>query len=97
MATSPTVTVSPATIPFGGTAVATVAFALASARDVTVTLTDGDQSGSGVVHVNGEPFPDIKVAGDPTIVPADWVISSDDPTAVLTPDPTNQANFNLQV
>ncbi len=91
MATNPTLTYA---LQPDGTYQVTVAFDLR--RPVTAHLTlslDGGPSTELDINDPGEPFPAVKIAGDPTIDTAvDWVLGTDAGTITATAD---QGVFSL--
>lgn len=78
MATAFKLAASPTTVNTGGTATINVTCTLDPGGPVTVTLTKGGtQQASVIVTLPAESFPAIKLAGDSTITPADFVLATD--------------------
>lgn len=84
-----TLAASPTTVSPGGTSQITVGMTLAPPVSVDVAL--NLQGNSAVAHTSvsipGETFPTIKLAGDPTIVAGDYVLTASAGTLTATSDP----------
>lgn len=83
-----TITVSPTSVPRGGSATVTVSEALAPATSANVSVKVGSAPvASVIVPIQAEVAPVIKVAGDPSITPTDYVIAVDVGTLTATATP----------